>query len=118
MKDSILKNIRPEVQRIAEFGTFPSEEKANIEHLEHLEALYHSVERPISDDEAAELVKLFGTDGCFGLASSIMHLIETAPSWPIKKCLADLSNPWIVELQNRAIRGGFLKENQGILNEH
>ncbi|MET3109408.1 hypothetical protein AAKU67_004389 [Oxalobacteraceae bacterium GrIS 2.11] len=109
MKLFILKKIRPEIQQMIELGSFPSEDEATTEHLRQLETLFRSVVRPISDDEANELVKLFGTDGCFGLASSVMHLIETAPSWPIKNCLTDLNNPWVVELQNRAIRGGLLK---------
>jgi hypothetical protein len=39
-----------------------------------------------------------------------MHLIETAPGWPIKNCLADTANPWVLELKNRAIRGGVLPD--------
>jgi hypothetical protein len=38
----------------------------------------------------------------------MMHLIETAPGWPISRCLDNAHNPWILELKARASRGGRL----------
>jgi hypothetical protein len=66
-----------------------------------------SVNKPVSDDEARTLVSLFGTDGCFGLAWTILHLIESSPNWPIVECLANSSNEWVVSLRDRARRGGM-----------
>ena len=38
-------------------------------------------DRPTADDEeAAALAGLFGSDDCYGAASSILHLVETAPA--------------------------------------
>jgi len=34
------------------------------------------IARPIAQDEARELAKLFVPDSCFGLAWSLLHLIE------------------------------------------
>lgn len=51
------------------------------------------------------MVGLFGPDGCYGLASSVMHLIETAPGWPLTECQLQLNNEWKIELGSRAIRG-------------
>jgi len=51
------------------------------------------------------MVELFVLDGCYGVASSFMRLIETAPGWPLKDCLKQLNNEWKIELRNRAIRG-------------
>lgn len=64
---------------------------------------YERLQR-VTDDEARVLVELFGPDGCYGVASSFMHLIETAPSWPLKECFEHLNNEWKVELRNRAIK--------------
>ncbi|MCQ8120015.1 hypothetical protein, partial [Methylomonas rosea] len=71
-------------------------------------ALLLSVTKPVSNEEARALVKLFGPDGCFGLAWSILHLIESAPSWPLTDCLVNSSNEWVALLRDRATRGGLL----------
>jgi hypothetical protein len=102
--------MRPEISRLVELGRLPSEDDADIEKLRKYEVEYRGIARPITDEEAMALVGLFGDDGCFGLASSLMHLIETAPGWPIKNALSDTDNPWVLELKNRAIRGGVLSD--------
>ena len=99
--------MRKEVALIAKLGPLPSESTASVELLKQLDAAYRAIERPITDEEAIALVEVFGEDGCFGLASSLVHLIETAPSWPLLLCLTNVANPWIVELRERAIRGGY-----------
>lgn len=103
-----MTNIRKEIEEMSVLGPLPSESDADIDFLKKYESLYRAVTRPITNDEARVLVKLFGPDGCFGAASSLMHLIETAPGWPLEDCLRDMDNEWIVELRNRAIRGGRL----------
>lgn len=100
-------NIRKEVYELEALGRLPEESGADPGLIKKFDAAYRSIRRPVTDDEARVLVKLFGTDGCFGLASSLMHLIETAPGWPIVDCLEDLDNEWVCELRDRAIRGGF-----------
>ena len=47
-------------------------------------------------------VKLFGPDDCFGLAWTLLHLIETAPGWPVESALVDLESKWIDRLRERA----------------
>lgn len=85
--------MRPEIRRLVELGRLPSEDDADIEKLRKYEVEYRGITRPITDEEAMALVGLSGDDGCFGLASSLMHLVETAPGWPIKNCLSDTDNP-------------------------
>ena len=41
---------------------------------------YQSVKPPVTDEEAEELVECFGPDDCFGLAWSLVHLVETSPT--------------------------------------
>jgi hypothetical protein len=106
-----MKSIRQEINILNTLGPLPSENGANPELIQKYEALYRAITKPITDDEARVLVKLFGSDGCFGLASSLVHLIETAPGWPLKDCLKNLENEWIIELKNRAIRGGIFSED-------
>jgi hypothetical protein len=99
-------NVRTEVEVLEKLGPLPSENEAEVAQLERIEELYRAIAKPITDDEARVLVELFGPDGCYGVASSFMHLIETAPGWPVKDCLEQLNNEWKIELRNRAIRGG------------
>jgi hypothetical protein len=102
--------MRAEIQRLVELGRLPCEDNADVELLRQYEAEYRKIKRPVTDEEAIALVGLFGDDGCFGLASSVMHLVETAPGWPIREVLTAIDNPWILELKNRAIRGGLLRD--------
>lgn len=97
-------NVRKEIEEMSALGPLPSEDDVDVAVLKKYEELYRAIVKPVTDQEARKLVELFGPDGCFGLASSIMHLIETAPSWPLEDCLCDLSNEWKVELRNRSIR--------------
>lgn len=102
-----LESLRPEVARLVQLGGLPSEKERLPERVLQFEQLIQAITPPISNNEARALVNLFGDDDCFGLASSLLHLIETAPNWPLKDCLTNTQNLWITELRDRAIRGGF-----------
>jgi hypothetical protein len=47
-------------------------------------------------------VTLFGPDDCFGLGWTLLHLIETAPGWPIKAVLDGSQGEWIDRLRERS----------------
>ena len=100
--------MRPEIKRLLLLGPLPSEDDASVDHLRLVEAELKSVTKPLTDDEARALVSLFGPDGCFGVSWSFLHLIETAPGWPLADCLANLENEWVLSLRDRAVRGGLL----------
>jgi hypothetical protein len=99
--------MRSEVKALINLGSLPREREATVSQLQAIEAAYKAISRPVSNEEARALIVLFGEDGCFGLASALMHLIETAPDWPLVDCLRNSSNPWLVELRERAVRGGY-----------
>jgi hypothetical protein len=95
--------MREEIIKLVRLGVLPSGADADIERIKHIQALLADIKTPISDQEAEELVKIFGNDDCFGLAWTIIHLIETAPSWPIQQCLmVNPDNEWITLLKKRA----------------
>lgn len=100
--------VRQEVEDLISLGPLPPEHGTNPELIKRYETLCRAITRPVTDDEARALIRLFGNDGCFGLAISILHLIETAPGWPLEDCLNDSKNDWVAELRNRAVRGGRL----------
>ena len=86
--------MRKEVQELSNLGPLPDGETAAEEQLKMSESLLGSVPPPVSDAEARSLVHLFGPDECCGFAWTLLHLIETAPGWPLHDCLQDTDNPW------------------------
>lgn len=94
------------IARLAEMPPLPSEDDADPKEVLKYEELIRSINCPISNEEAKLLVNLFGIDGCFGLAASLVQRIETAPGWPLLDTLVDSDNPWIRELLSRSRRGG------------
>ena len=97
--------MQPAVDELAKLGPLPSSVKPDLVKLEKFQTLLMKVEQPISDDDARALVKLFGPDESFGLAWTLLHLIETAPGWPIEDALAGAGNEWVQRLKQRASRG-------------
>lgn len=72
--------------------------------IERYEEILHSISPPVSREEAEALVMLFPPNGCFGLDWTLLHLIETAPGWPlltvIDRCL---STEWKQRMLDRAV---------------
>jgi len=101
--------MRPEIERLVQLGPLPPEPAASIEYLREAEKLILAVSKPVTNEEARALVTLFGPpDSCYGLAWSVLHLIESAPGWPMVDCLENPNNEWVVSLRDRAVRGGLL----------
>jgi hypothetical protein len=83
-------------------GPLPSSAAATVPTMQAFEEQLSNVQTPITDEEASALVKLFGPDDCFGLAWTLLHLIETAPGWPVESALVGLEGEWIDRLRERA----------------
>lgn len=79
--------------------------------LKKYEKLITSIQRPVTDDEARALVGLFGPDECFEAEWPLIHLIETAPGWPLEDCLVDTSNEWVALLKQRVENSSRLLKN-------
>lgn len=99
--------MRPEVRELAEMGPLPSSEVAaeDIVRLEEYQRLLESIEKPVDDEEARILLRLFGPDECFGLAWALVHLVESAPGWPLIDDIPEVENDWLRLLRDRAERG-------------
>ena len=100
--------MRSEVLRLRELGRLPPERTATVDQIREVEDLVKGLSKPATDEEARELVTLFGSDSCFGLAWRVLHFVESAPGWPLPDCLKDDANEWVVELRERAARDGRL----------
>ena len=87
-------------------GPLPGENEVSGAFLHQFHSLLELIrselsEKPLTDDEARSLVGLFGIDDAYGVAWSLLHLIETAPNWPIADGLEDTSNEWVDRLKRR-----------------
>ena len=93
--------LRQEVRDLVALGILP-DELADAKLIDLHADLLERIASPVTDEEACLLVKLFGPDDCFGVAWTLVHHIETAPSWPLAECLLDDKNEWVDRLRRRA----------------
>ncbi len=94
--------MQPAVKELVKIGPLPSSVNPDVVKVEMIQTLLTRIEQPISDDDARALVNLFGPDDCFGLAWTLLHIIETAPGWPLNDVLGSAGNEWIDRLKQRA----------------
>jgi len=102
--------MRNAVERLVQLGSLPGADDVEEDRLIEFERLLKAIMPPVTDDEARALAKLFGPDDCYGLAWTLLHLIETAPGWPLQDVVAltGEGNEWTRRLRERAERGGLL----------
>ena len=96
--------VRPEIKELSSLGSFPPSQSVKTETIDKQEELLRNILPPVTDEEARELIKLFGPDDYFGGAWTVLHLIESAPNWPLSDCLTDESSEWIRRLKERVKR--------------
>ena len=95
--------IREEVREWVALGPLPNVNADEDEIALHENAL-RAVHPPLTDEEARLLVRLFGPDECYGLAWSLLHLIESAPSEALLPEEVPGENEWVRRLRQRAQR--------------
>jgi hypothetical protein len=105
--------MREEIKELARMGPLPSYKVGlrpdQQEKVERYGLLIVSIRKPVTDEEARVLVSLFGPDDCFEMEEQLVHLIESAPGWPLWDCLEDTENEWIQRLVRRLENGGFMR---------
>ncbi len=98
--------VRKEVEEFVALGPLPdatADESVIATYQEHLD----TIRPPVSDDEAALLIGAFGPDDCYGLAWTLLHLIESAPGGvPLKSQPSTSENEWLRRLWSRSHRSG------------
>jgi hypothetical protein len=97
--------MRQEVQELSRLGSMPSEFEIKDEQLAIYGRLITAIIPPVTDEEARELVRILGPDGGHGAMFTLLHLIETAPGWPIVDALTGDAEG-IQILRSRAINAG------------
>ena len=116
--------MRDQIGQLVALGSFLAESDESTEGenlIKQQDTLVRALRglRPATDQEACALTSIFGPDDAFGLAWSVMHFIETAPSWPLVSCIQNMpSLLWKQRLEERisnleataqqgTARGGF-----------
>lgn len=96
--------VRQGVRDFVRLGPLP-DSSASVETIAKHEEYLWRIERPVTDEESVLLVRCFGPDDCFGLAETLMTIVETAPAGaPIKEKPQESDGEWIMRLWERAQR--------------
>lgn len=105
--------MRPSVAAVIRLGRLPAESVDDLEVWQRLEQTLEALPERCLDEEALALADSFPEveESAYGMAWTLLHFIETAPSWPIPAALDDRS-PWVVLLRRRAVHGGRLDERE------
>jgi hypothetical protein len=102
--------IRQTVVDLLELGPLPASDDAIADDAiaKGIDAFYErlmAIARPVTEEEALALMSLFGPDDCFGVAWTLLHLIETCPTGvPIPTKPDPEVNEWIRYLWDRSHR--------------
>lgn len=70
--------MRPDVRTFVADGPLPDWD-ASEEEIDRRVRQLEAIARPVTGEEARALVACFGPDDCYGVAWTLLHLIETAP---------------------------------------
>jgi hypothetical protein len=102
--------IRNEVRYFSTLGQLP-DENSSEDALLVLQKALQDIKPPVSREEAELLISSFGSDDCYGLAWTLLHLIESAPGGPPLPSTrpSPESNEWLLRLWDRAHRGALYR---------
>lgn len=97
--------MREQIGKLIDLGPFPSALGASVDQVLSYQLLIEQISPPLEDDEAKALIGIFGPDDFFGLAWTVLHLIETAPNSPVTSTPSDSGNEWVQRIWLREQRG-------------
>jgi hypothetical protein len=94
--------VRQAFQDLVSLGPLPANDALDAQFAQRYEEAIESLPPTPTAEEAAALVDLLPSDEgtAFGLAWSIVHVIEASPAWPVPKALDD-RNVWVTRLRER-----------------
>ncbi|MFF9337633.1 hypothetical protein [Streptomyces albogriseolus] len=99
--------MRPEVQVFVAAGPLPGCD-ASEEELDQRVQQLEAISKPVTKEEARALVSCFGPDDCYGVAWTLLHLIETGPNPVLTTGPGPDANEWHQRLHTRAVNAGLL----------
>ncbi len=99
--------MRPEVQAFVADGPLPDWD-ASEEEIDRCDQQLRAIAKPVTAEEAKALASCFGPDDCYGVAWTLLHLIETGPNPVLTSKPAPGANEWHQRLYDRAVFGGLI----------
>ncbi|WP_234467953.1 MULTISPECIES: hypothetical protein [unclassified Streptomyces] len=93
--------MRPEVRTFLVDGPLPDQD-ASEEEIERRDRQLAAIPKPVTAEEALALVSCFGPDDCYGVAWTLLHLIETGPNPVLTTRPARDADEWHRRLYDRA----------------
>ena len=110
--------MRKVVLDLINMGPLPSEDNDDISLFEKYQEAIEAITPPVTKEEAASLVLLFGNDGCYGLSSALVHLIESAVDFNIRDYDELENNVGVATLRVRAANARDIREyNEELKNK-
>jgi hypothetical protein len=99
-----MSNIRQEILDFASQGSFPSSESTDEIVVTRMTEALLRIQPPVTRDEAILLASSFGPDEYFGLAWTLVHLIESASGGVPFDALPEevRKNEWVRLMEERA----------------
>ncbi|GGZ29565.1 hypothetical protein GCM10010365_57400 [Streptomyces poonensis] len=70
-----------------------------------------AISAPVTEEEAQALVSCFGPDDCYGVAWTLLHLIETGPDPVLTTDPGPKANEWHQRLHDRAVFAGLISRS-------
>ncbi|WNO70358.1 hypothetical protein [Streptomyces sp. AM8-1-1] len=93
--------MRPSVQAFVADGPLPDGD-ASEEEIDRRGQQLSAILKPVTGDEARALLACFGPDDCYGVAWTLLHLIETGPNPVLTTAPEPGGNEWRQRLYDRA----------------
>lgn len=93
-------------------GPLPGEH-ADEEEIARRDAGLRAIAAPVTAEEAGALADCFGPDDCYGLAWSLLHLVETGPCPVVTERPDAGAGMWPHRLWLRAVDGGLVTGQEG-----
>jgi hypothetical protein len=99
--------MRPEVQASIADSRLPDWD-ASEEEVDRRGNQLTAISGPVTGEEARSLSTCFGPDDCYGVAWTLLHLIETGPNPVLTTQPAPEANEWQHRLWARAVNGDLV----------
>lgn len=93
--------MRTEVRTFLADGPL-SDRDASEEEIDRRARRLDAIPKPVTGEEARALVSCFGPDDCYGVAWTLLHLIETGPNPVLTTRPAHDGDEWHQRLYDRA----------------
>lgn len=102
-----MASVRPLINEMQQLGSMPTDQEADADEAraDRWEELVTALNAQgnVTVPEARVLVQLLPVDetDCYGVAWTLLHVIESASEWPDQTALDAVSGPWGERLRER-----------------